>query len=400
MGSSAEQRAGHVLHSIGDIPEETWNACANAKGQPKNPFVDHRFLRALEESGCVTAQTGWQPFHLELKSSERTLGVVPMYVKAHSHGEFVFDGGWANAWYRAGGNYYPKIQVSIPFTPATGPRLLVGDVRNRGLVEDQLVSAIVQITRNLKISSAHITFMPKQQWDRVGKLGLLQRVDTQYHWHNVDYSSFDDFLADLSSKKRKNIRRERRDAMLGGIEIEWITGSDFREHHLDAFYDFYTDTGYRKWGRPYLNRDFFSMVCDTMPEETLLILCKRAGRYIAGAINFIGSETLFGRNWGCIEDHRFLHFETCYYQAIDFAIQHGLKTVEAGAQGGHKIARGYLPQPTYSAHYIVDGSFRNAVQQFLLDEKQYVADDLEYLESRSPYRHGIDLTTYRNTTSF
>ena len=266
------------------------------------------------------------------------------------------------------------------------------------MVENQLLATLVQITRKLKLSSAHITFMPKMQWERAGKLGFLQRVDTQFHWNNANYESFDAFLDDLSSKKRKNIRRERRDALRDGIEIEWVTGSDLREHHWDAFYDFYVDTSYRKWGSPYLNREFFSRVSDSMPNETLLILCRRDGRYIAGAINFIGSETLFGRNWGCIEDQRFLHFETCYYQAIDFAIDRGLRNVEAGAQGGHKISRGYLPQPTYSAHYIANDDFRSAVARFLDEEKQYVVQDIEYLEMHSPFRADIDLSMYRQQT--
>ena len=398
MGNASIKLEGHIRHSIGDVPASTWNACANPPGRPYNPFVDHRFFQALEESGSVSAETGWQPFHIELKSEEQTLGIVPMYVKSHSRGEFVFDGSWANAWYGAGGQYYPKLQVSIPFTPATGPRLLAPIDKLSTQVEDQLLLVIAQVTRKLQLSSAHITFMPKDQWERAGKLGWLQRVDTQFHWHNADYGSFDHFLSELSSKKRKNIRRERRDAVLDGITIESITGSDLRERHWDAFYEFYVDTGYRKWGRPYLNREFFSLVSDLMPEQTLLILCKRDDKYIAGAINFIGDDAVFGRNWGCIEDHRFLHFETCYYQAIDFAIQNKLERVEAGAQGGHKIARGYLPQATYSAHYISEANFRHAVARFLEEEKQYVEHDIEYIERHSPFRNDIDLSKFRQRT--
>ncbi|MCY3885888.1 MAG: GNAT family N-acetyltransferase [Gammaproteobacteria bacterium] len=399
MGNASVKLEGHIRHSICDVAASTWNECANPTSRPYNPFVDHRFFRALEESGSVSAETGWQPFHIELKSQEQTLGVVPMYVKSHSRGEFVFDGSWANAWYGAGGQYYPKLQVSIPFTPATGPRLLTSADGLDGPVEDQLLHTIAQVTRKLQLSSAHITFMTKDQWDRAGRLGWLQRIDTQFHWYNPNYTSFDEFLSELSSKKRKNIRRERREAVKNGISIEWITGSDLREHHWDAFYKFYVDTGYRKWGHPYLNREFFSLVSELMPDRTLLILCKRDGEYIAGAINFLGDDTIFGRNWGCSEDHRFLHFETCYYQAIDFAIAHKLEHVEAGAQGGHKIARGYLPRSTYSAHYIADTSFRHAVARFLEEEKQFVAHDIEYIEQRSPFRRDIDLTKFRQRTT-
>ena len=339
-------------------------------------------------------QTGWQPFYLELKDSSNTLGFVPMYIKAHSRGEFVFDGSWANAWYAAGGEYYPKIQIGIPFTPATGPRLLAGDIASRPTVLDQLLGSVVQITRKLNLSSAHITFMTEPEWERAGKIGFLQRVDTQFHWHNPGYSSFEDFLSDLSSKKRKNIRRERREVSQSGISIEWLVGSDLKEHHWDAFYEFYLDTSMRKWGQPYLNREFFSLISESMPAQTLLILCRRHNRYVAGAINFIGSSTLFGRNWGCVEHHRFLHFETCYYQAIEFAIKHRLQTVEAGAQGGHKLARAYLPKRTYSAHYIVDQGFRAAVARFVDEESNYVANDIEYLESSLPFKNDIDLAKF------
>lgn len=398
MGNDAVKLEGHIRHSIAEIAASTWNKCANPSSRPYNPFVDHRFFCALEESGSVTAETGWQPFHLELKSQEQTLGIVPMYVKSHSRGEFVFDGSWANAWHAAGGEYYPKLQVSVPFTPATGPRLLTPTDRLGQLAEDQLLHTIAQVTQKLQLSSAHITFMTESQWNRAGRLGWLQRIDTQFHWHNDNYGTFDDFLSCLSSKKRKNIRQERRKALQNCIAIEWITGSDLKEHHWDAFYKFYVDTGYRKWGRPYLTREFFSLVSQLMPDQTLLVLCKRNGEYIAGAINFLGDDTIFGRNWGCIEDHRFLHFETCYYQAIDFAIAHKLKHVEAGAQGGHKIARGYLPEATYSAHYIANSRFRSAVAEFLEQEKQYVAHDIEFIEQHSPFRQDIDLARFRQRT--
>jgi predicted N-acyltransferase len=295
---------------------------------------------------------------------------------------------WADAWERAGGRYYPKLQASVPFTPATGRRLLARPGPDQHEIEQQLLAACVQIGNQMEVSSLHLTFMPEAQWQLAGESGLLQRLDQQYHWFNPGYQSFEDFLAELSSKKRKNLRRERREALTNDITIEWVTGADLTESHWDAFYTFYMDTGSRKWGSPYLTRQFFSLISETMADETLLILCRRGGRYIAGALNFIGSETLFGRNWGAIEDHRFLHFEVCYYQAIDFAISRGLRSVEAGAQGQHKVARGYVPQATYSAHWIRDAGFRDAVARFLEDERGYVKSDIEYLAQRTPFRKG------------
>jgi len=273
------------------------------------------------------------------------------------------------------------------FTPATGPRLLAaGEGSAREAREDHLLAGCLELARQLEVSSLHFTFLPERQWRRLGEHGLLQRIDQQFHWVNEGYASFDDFLAALSSKKRKNLRRERREAIADGIEIEWVAGADLTEAHWDAFFEFYTDTGARKWGRPYLTREFFSRIGETLPESTLLILCKRAGRYIAGALNFIGSDALFGRNWGCIEDHRFLHFEACYYQAIEFAIARGLQRVEAGAQGAHKVARGYLPATTYSAHWIADAGFREAVQRYLRDERAFVEQDIELVSEHSPFR--------------
>ncbi len=384
------ERAARILHDIGAIAEDAWNRCANPPGRPYNPFLDHRFLRALEDSGSVSAKTGWQPFHIVLSEAgdgvDGAIGVVPMYLKSHSRGEYVFDGGWAEAFYRAGGEYYPKLQVSVPFTPATGHRLLVADGADAAAAEKQLLAAAVQVAQQIEVSSVHLTFMPEAQWQRAVDIGCLGRIDTQFHWRNDGYGSFEDFAAALSSKKRKNIRRERRDALANGIEIEWLTGA-IGEAQWDAFYRFYVDTGQRKWGTPYLNREFFSRIGESMGEQILLIMCKRAGRYIAGAINFIGADALYGRNWGCIEDHRFLHFEACYYQAIDFAIQRGLARVEAGAQGAHKIARGYLPKPTYSAHWIRDPRLRDAVANYLNQERRYVRQDIAYVEEHhSPFR--------------
>ena len=380
-----------IMHGIDEIPADEWNSCLD--NRPYNPFLSHKFLLALEKSGSVSAQTGWQPFHLAVEQHNTLIGVVPVYLKNHSQGEYVFDYGWADAWHRAGGEYYPKMQISVPFTPATGPRLLTREINAEH--ERLLLSACMQIAEQIKVSSIHITFMQKSQWENAAGAGFLKRMDQQYHWHNGGYADFDEFLADLASKKRKNIRRERRDALAHGIELEWLTGSDLTEEHWDAFYRFYVDTGSRKWGSPYLNRAFFSEINDTMPEDILLIMAKRNGRYIAGAINFIGADTLFGRNWGCIEDHRFLHFEVCYYQAIDFAIQRGLKKVEAGAQGAHKVARGYLPQATYSAHWIADPNFRDAVARFVDDERRYVEQDIAHVEARTPFKADTDLSALR-----
>ena len=384
-----------ILHSINELPHEDWDACLAR--YPYNPFLSHKFLHALEVSGSVSAQSGWQPLHAVVEQNDEIIGVVPMYMKNHSQGEYVFDYGWADALQRAGGSYYPKLQVSVPFTPATGPRLMTKYDNTEH--EEFLFGAAMQIAQQLEVSSIHITFMTKEQWQQAGNLGFLQRIDQQFHWHNGGYQNFDEFLAELASKKRKNIKRERRDALtcVDGtpIEIEWLTGSDISEAHWDAFYQFYVDTGSRKWGSPYLNRRFFSEINDVMAEDILLIMAKREGRYIAGAINFIGADTLFGRNWGCIEDHRFLHFEVCYYQAIDFAISRGLKKVEAGAQGAHKVARGYLPEPTYSAHWIAEPRFRDAVANFLDDERKYVQQDLDYVEQHTPFKSSTDLQQLR-----
>ena len=385
------QRVARILHGIDAIGAAAWNRCANPSRMAYNPFLDHRFLKALEDSGSVCRETGWQPFHVVLSGEggevDDAVGVVPMYLKSHSRGEYVFDGGWADAFYRAGGHYYPKLQSSVPFTPATGRRLLVAEGEDGEKVENQLLQVAVQVAEQVEVSSLHFTFLPEEQWQRTAAVGCLQRMDTQFHWQNDGYATFDDFLAALSSKKRKNIRRERREALTGGIDIEWLTG-DISEAQWDAFYEFYADTGRRKWGMPYLNREFFSRIGETMAERILLVMCRRAGRYIAGAINFIGDDTLFGRNWGCVEDHRFLHFEACYYQAIDFALHRGLGRVEAGAQGAHKIARGYLPTPTYSAHWIRDPRLRDAVERYLREERRHVEADISYVERHhSPFRH-------------
>ncbi len=315
---------------------------------------------------------------------------MPCYLKTHSRGEYVFDQGWADAYLRAGGYYYPKLQASIPFTPATGRRLLVRADADQEQIERLLLQGGAALTDQLDVSSLHITFLTRDEWRLAGELGYLQRTDQQFHWRNASFDSFDDFLSALSSRKRKAIRKERRDALAGGIEMEWLTGNDLTEAHWDAFYAFYMDTGSRKWGSPYLNRAAFSLLGQTMADQILLVMAKRGGRYIAGALNFIGADTLYGRYWGTIDDQPCLHFETCYYQAIEFAIAHKLATVEAGAQGAHKLARGYLPVETYSAHYIADPDLRRAVADFLRRERRAVALEIALLSDESPYRHGME----------
>lgn len=377
-----------ALDSIDAIDAATWDALANPVGARFDPFLSHAFLAALERSGSAVARTGWQPFHLALEDAHRVVAVMPLYVKGHSRGEFVFDNAWADAWHRAGGRYYPKLQSCIPFTPVTGRRLLVGDAPDASALRTTLADAAVETAKRIKVSSLHVTFPDESDWELLANRQFLRRIDQQFHWHNRGYRSFEDFLAVLASKKRKNLKRERRDALADGITMEWLTGSDLREHHWDAFFDFYTDTGSRKWGTPYLTRAFFSMVSETLAERILLVLARRAGRYIAGALNFIGSDTLYGRNWGCIEDHPFLHFETCYYQAIDFAIARGLATVEAGAQGGHKVVRGYEPTTTYSAHWIADASLRRAIDRYLLEERRHVEVEGEWIAAHLPFRRG------------
>jgi len=385
-----------VHNSITEIGKANWDACANPKANQSdgdyatNPFTSYDFLEALELSGSAVNETGWAARHIcvATEDDDEIIGVMPMYLKSHSQGEYVFDYAWADAYSRAGGQYYPKLQASVPFTPATGRRLLAKPGPDQHDVEQALLAGAVEVTNQTGTSSLHFTFLPKDQWAMMGDVGLLQRTDQQFHWLNDDYESFEDFLGDLTSRKRKTLRKEREAAVRNDIEIESLTGDDLKDEHFDAFFDFYMDTSMRKWGRPYLTREFFARIQDSMTNETLLILCKRHGRYIAGAINFIGSDTLFGRNWGCIEDHRFLHFETCYYRAIDFAIERGLKRVEAGAQGGHKLARGYVPTLTYSAHYLPDARFRKAVADYLEHERAHVAEDHSYLETRTPFRQG------------
>jgi predicted N-acyltransferase len=352
-----------------------------------NPFLSHAFLSALEESKSVGGRTGWLPQHLLVKTADGTLiGAAPCYLKSHSRGEYVFDAGWAEAYARAGGSYYPKLQVAVPFTPATGRRLLVAAGARAEDVRRTLAAGLIELCRMDRASSVHVTFATEPEYRFLGELGFLQRTDQQFHWENAGYGSFDDFLAALNARKRKTLRRERHDALANGISVHWLTGRGLTEAVWDAFFAFYMETGSRKWGRPYLTRPFFSLVGQKMADKVLLVMAKRAGRWIAGAINFIGSDTLFGRHWGAIEHHPFLHFELCYYQAIDYAIAHRLGRVEAGAQGEHKIARGYMPTTTYSAHYIADPALRRAIAEYLVRERAYVAAAGAELAATGPFR--------------
>ena len=372
-----------AVERLSEIGEATWQRFANREGSPRDPFLSYAFLSALEQSGSVSADVGWLPYHLVLEDeAKQPLGVMPLYLKGHSQGEYIFDYSWADAFERAGGRYYPKMLSAIPFTPATGQRLLVASSEH----ESALVAGAAQIAGEMNISSVHLNFLDQAAWQRRGDEGWLLRTHKQYHWQNQGYKTFDDFLDCLSSKKRKNIKRERRDALANDLEIQRLTGAEITEAHWDAFYQFYIDTGSRKWGSAYLTRSFFSLIGATMAEDILLVMVRRDGRYIAGAINFIGGDCLFGRNWGCIEHHPFLHFEVCYYQAIEFAIEHGLSRVEAGAQGEHKLARGYMPSHTYSAHWIVHDGFRDAVGRYLEEERTHIAEEIDYLEQFSPFK--------------
>ena len=372
-----------VVTALAEIPAAEWDACAG----DDNPFVSHAFLEALEVSGCATAETGWLPQHVILEDAKgRVLGAVPLYLKSHSYGEYVFDHGWAQAYDRAGGRYYPKLQATVPFTPVTGPRLLLRPEADPDAAET-LIAALVEIARARKVSSLHVTFPTAAEWERLGGAGFLQRTGQQFHWVNRGYETFEAFLDSLNARKRKQIRRERRDAVAGGIEIETLTGDALESRHWDAFDRFYRATSDRKWGGAYLTRGFFDLLHTRLADRVVLVMARKGARYVAGALNLLGHDTLFGRNWGCIGEFPFLHFEVCYYRALDFAIEHGLKRVEAGAQGAHKIQRGYLPVPTYSAHWIRDPGFARAVEDFLARERRAVAEEMaELTEEMSPFR--------------
>jgi uncharacterized protein len=393
--SEARTKAGgelgvRIATSIGAFTKAEWESLAETTrgcAGGYNPFLSYEFLTSLEESGCAAPRTGWRGQHLRLDDGDgNMLGAVPCYAKSHSQGEYVFDHGWADALQRAGGSYYPKLQISVPFTPVTGPRLLVAGGLDPAEVKPALAASLAALTDKLGVSSAHVTFARADDVAVLKNADFLLRTDQQFHFFNNGYGSYADFLDTLASRKRKALKKERREALSAGITVDWLTGKEITERAWDDFFGFYMDTGGRKWGRPYLNRKFFALIGERMADDVLLVMAKRNGRYIAGAINFIGSDALYGRNWGCIEDHPFLHFEICYHQAIDFAIARGLKVVEAGAQGEHKLARGYMPVTMQSAHYIAHPGLRRALADYLQRERREVARMGEYLEAHGPFR--------------
>ncbi len=379
----------NILTSLRQIDAADWDACACPEaaegGRPNDPFTTHRFLLALEESGSVGPGTGWDPRYLVAEMDGQTIAAAPLYGKSHSQGEYIFDHNWAQAYERAGGQYYPKLQIAVPFTPATGRRFLTKPgFETIGM--SALVQGAVQFASENELSSLHATFCTEAEAIAGEKMGLMPRTTQQFHWVNEGYGNFTDFLTSLSSRKRKTIRKERERAQAFGGEIELLTGDQIQPEHWDAFWVFYQDTGARKWGSPYLSRAFFDIAQETLRDDIALVMASRDGQYVAGALNFIGRDVLFGRYWGCIEDHPCLHFEACYYQAIDFAIAQGLARVEAGAQGEHKLARGYLPVPTHSLHWIADKGFARAVEHYLKAEAAAVSEDIEILTSYGPFR--------------
>ena len=385
--SAGEAITVKVLTGIGLADPQGWDACAG----PDNPFLSHAFLLALEESGSVTGRTGWQPSHLAaLDGAGRIMGAVPLYLKSHSYGEYVFDHAWAHAYERAGGRYYPKLQCAVPFTPVPGPRLLVrpgaGEAVAGALIQGALIQGMEEVARRYGVSSVHVTFPEEGDWRRLGEAGWLLREGVQYHWENRGYASFDDFLGTLNSRKRKAIRKERREVADSGVRLHSLTGPDLKPEHWDAFHRFYLETADRKWGGGYLNRAFFRLLGESMADRVMMVMCEDDGEWVAGALNLIGGEALYGRNWGSDGSYRFLHFEACYYRALDFAIERGLRRVEAGAQGEHKIQRGYLPVPTYSAHWVADPGFRRAIEDYLRRERPGVAAERQALMELSPYR--------------
>lgn len=377
-----------AIESLAHIEAADWNACV----QNGNPFVSYAFLNSLEESGCVSAQTGWAPRHIIVRNHlGHVMACMPQYLKSNSHGEYVFDWGWAEAFERAGGQYYPKLISAIPFTPVTTPKMLLHPKAPKAL-QSQMLHTVRTVTTQNQLSSAHVNFISEPEKDMACQAGFLHRLGIQYHWQNKDYGDYDDFLATLTSRKRKALKKERRAALDGGaISIERLQGNDITEQHWDALYAFYCDTGARKWGQPYLNRDFFRLIGERMANQVMLVMALRGGSIIAGALNFVGQDALYGRYWGCSEDVRYLHFEVCYHQAIEAAIDLKLDRVEAGAQGEHKIARGYLPTLTHSAHFIPDENFRRAVSGFLDEERQATLAQHKQLMCESPYRQDTDM---------
>jgi len=377
-----------IIGSLSALNAQDWDACADPQtmsDRPLDPFTTYRFLRALEDSRSVGEGTGWQPLYMIVRDQDQIIGAAPMYLKSHSQGEYIFDHNWAHAYERAGGRYYPKLQIAAPFTPATGRRFLTKP-ENHEQAFRAMIEGACRFAQKNQISSLHSTFCTQSEYEMGGKFDLLQRETQQFHWYNQGFNSFDDFLDTLASRKRKNIRKERATAQAFGGRILQLTGEQIEAHHWDVFWQFYQDTGARKWGTPYLTRAFFDEIQETMRDDLLLVLAENDQGYIAGALNFIGRDALYGRYWGCIEDHPCLHFELCYYQAIDFAIEHGLLRVEAGAQGEHKLARGYMPSTTYSLHWVNDPGFDRAVREYLVAERDANQQDIEILTSYGPFR--------------
>ena len=378
-----------VLSSLSQIDAADWDACAcpetDQGARPTDPFTTYRFLNALEVSGSVGQGTGWQPQYLTAYLDGMLIGCAPMYLKSHSQGEYIFDHNWAHAYERAGGNYYPKLQIAVPFTPATGRRLLARP-GYEVIAKSALVQGAVQLASDNQISSIHITFCTEDESVAGQQMGLLERTTQQFHWLDDGYGDFDGFLASLSSRKRKNIRKERAQANGFGGEIRTYSGDDLHPEHWDAFWRFYQDTGARKWGSPYLTRQFFDIAQEQLRDDIALVLAERGGEYVAGALNFIGRETLFGRYWGCSEHHPCLHFELCYYRAIDLALSLGLNRVEAGAQGEHKLARGYLPTRTHSLHWVGDPGFSDAIERYLKAEREAITEEIEILTEYGPFK--------------
>ena len=389
--STARPHRAEAVARIAEIPASAWDACANPDAQTFNPFVAHGFLRALEDAGCVGGRSGWNPRHLLLRQGEEIVACAPCYLKSHSQGEYVFDHAWAEAYGNAGGRYYPKLQIAVPFTPVPGRRLLTTGEGRWQANEALLAAAAIELARGCSASGVHITFLDAEACRRLGARGFLERTDQQFHWRNEGYASFDDFLATLASRKRKAVRKEREQAISDGLDIGWVRGSDITEAHWDAFFAFYMDTGSRKWGRPYLNRKAFSLIGAALGDRCLLMFANRGRRPIAGALHVIGGDCLYGRYWGALEHHPCLHFELCYYQAIEFAIRHGLARAEAGAQGQHKLARGYLPTKTHSAHYIADPALRRAVADYLVRERAYIDAAGQELAAYAPFRKAIKI---------
>ena len=379
-----------ILPSIHQAPPKQWDMCADVGRASHNPFVRHAFFSSLEDSGSTDAEAGWHPQHIVITDrADSILACAPLYLKNHSYGEYVFDWGWADAYQRAGGHYYPKLQCAVPFTPVTGPRLMVrsslGDTLKHDLGHG-ILGGMVDLAERLKVSSLHVTFSTAKEYDVMREAGFLPRLGEQYHWKNEGYSCFDDFLSELSSRKRKGIRKERERANSCGVKIRTFSGDDIKAHHWDSFYRFYMNTSDRKWGQAYLTRSFFDLLSERMGDAILLIMGEENGRLVCGALNFIGGDTLFGRNWGTAVDYPMLHFEVCYYRAIDYAIEHQLKWVEAGAQGPHKIQRGYMPKQTYSSHWIADSGFRSAVAEFLDRERAAIATNIEVQAGLGPFK--------------